>query len=262
MTDPSSLQGDVALTVDAAVATITLRRSFKLNALTPEMLDELGTHITSIAASDVRVVVVRADGTRAFCVGADIDRFASLSPVEMLSWTARGHRVFDALATLRQPTIAVVHAVALGGGLELALACDFRVVTLATRLGLPEVGLGTVPGWGGTERLTELVGRSRAKEIVLARRMLDGATAEAWGLATVCAPPSGIEQAVADLVDRLAGGGPVAVALAKQIIDAAADGAPSRVLEALAGAVASTTQDLHLGIEAHRSKATPLFTGC
>jgi enoyl-CoA hydratase len=261
MTDPSSLHGDVALAVDTAVATITLRRSFKLNALTPEMLDELGLHINTIATSDVRVVVVRGEGSRAFCVGADIDRFASLSPVQMLSWTARGHRVFDALARLRQPTVAVVHALALGGGLELALACDFRIVTLATRLGLPEVGLGTVPGWGGTERLTELIGRSRAKEIVLAQRILDGATAEAWGLATVCAPANGIEPAVADLVDRLSGGGPVAIALAKQIIDAADDGAPSRVLEALAGAVTSATQDLHVGIEAHRSKATPMFTG-
>jgi enoyl-CoA hydratase len=261
MTDAPSLDADVALTVDTAVATLTLRRPSKLNAITPEMLDALGGHINTIETSNVRVVVVRGEGSRAFCVGADIDRFASLSPVQMLSWTAHGHRVFDALAALRQPTVAVVHALAFGGGLELALACDFRIVSLDTRLGLPEVGLGTVPGWGGTERLAELIGRSRAKEIVLAQRILDGVTAEAWGLATVCAPSSGIEPAVADLVDRLASGGPVAIALAKQIIDAADDGAPSRVLEALAGAVTSTTQDLKVGIEAHRSKATPLFTG-
>jgi enoyl-CoA hydratase len=261
MADDLALDGDVSLALDTNVATLTLRRPAKLNALTPEMLDILGTHINTIAASDVRVVVLRGEGPRAFCVGADIDRFAGLSPVQMLSWTARGHRVFDALAGLRQPTVAVVHAVALGGGTELALACDFRIVTVDTRLGLPEVGLGTVPGWGGTERLTKLIGRARAKDIILARRMIDGVTAEAWGLATVCVAASAIEPAVTNLVDRLASGGPLAIALAKQIIDAAADGAPSRVLEALAAAVTSATEDLHVGVDAFRSKATPRFTG-
>ena len=157
--------------------------------------------------------------------------------------------------------MAVVHGPAFGGGLELALACDLRIVSEAARLGLPEVGLGTVPGWGGTGRLTELVGRARAKDIILARRVIDGPTAEAWGLATTCVPAADLEPAVADLIGRLTGGAPVAVALAKQLIDAAADGAPSRVLESLAGAVTSATEDLAAGVAGFRSGATPRFSG-
>jgi enoyl-CoA hydratase/carnithine racemase len=176
-------------------------------------------------------------------------------------WTATGHRVFDALAGLRQPTVAVLHGATFGGGFELALACDFRVVAAEARLGLPEVGLGTVPGWGGTERLTELVGRARAKDVVLSRRTLDGELAHTWGVATRVAPRAELESALDELVTQLLAGAPVAVQLAKQIIDAAAEGAPSRVLEALAGGLTSATEDLKEGIAAFQQRRDPTFTG-
>ncbi|WP_328665492.1 enoyl-CoA hydratase/isomerase family protein [Streptomyces sp. NBC_00322] len=247
---------------DGDVTTILLDRPAKLNALTPEMLDGLEAALRTAAASDARVVVLRGAGPKAFCVGADINRFSSLTPVAMWrEWTARGHRVFDLLASLRQPTVAVVHGVAAGGGLELALACDFRIVTADARLSLPEVFLGTVPGWGGTERLTELVGRARTKQIVLAREQLDGPTASAWGLATACLAPDAAEAAVADLVDRLCAGSPIAVQLAKQLIDAAADGAPSRVLETIAGGLTAATEDLAEGVRAFHERRAPHFHG-
>lgn len=259
MTTPNAGSIDVSLRDD--VATITVSRPEKLNALTPEMLDQLGEATETVRASSARAVVVRGEGGKAFCVGADINRFAGLSAVQMLDWTARGHRVFDALAALPQPSVAVLHGSAFGGGLELALACDLRVMSTQAKLGLPEVGLGTVPGWGGTERLTELVGRARAKEIVLARRLLDADTALSWGVVTATAAPGDLDTVVADLVGRLTSSAPVAVALAKTIIDAAADGAPSRVLERLAGAVTSSTDDLAAGIAGFRAHATPAFTG-
>ncbi|MFC4468413.1 enoyl-CoA hydratase/isomerase family protein [Streptomyces xiangluensis] len=256
------VDGAVRGKTERDVATILLDRPAKLNALTPEMLDDLEAELRTVAAGDARVVVLRGAGPKAFCVGADINRFSSLTPVEMWrEWTARGHRVFDLLASLRQPTVAVVHGVAAGGGLELALACDFRIVTAGARLSLPEVGLGTVPGWGGTERLTELVGRARAKQVVLARQQLDGSTATAWGLATACPEPDAAEAAVTDLVDRLAAGAPIAVQLAKQLIDAAADGASSRVLEAIGGGLTSATEDLAEGIRAFGERRTPHFHG-
>jgi enoyl-CoA hydratase/carnithine racemase len=155
----------------------------------------------------------------------------------------------------------VLHGATFGGGLELALACDFRVVAAEAQLGLPEVGLGTVPGWGGTERLTELVGRARAKEVVLARRFLDGERACAWGLATAVSPRAQLDAAVDELVTRLLGGAPVAVQLAKQLIDAAGDGAPSRVLEAMAGGLTSATEDKNEGIAAFRERRDPTFSG-
>lgn len=244
------------------VATITLDRPAKLNALTPEMLDALGDAVATVRGSTARVVVLRGAGEKAFCVGADINRFAPLTAVQMWrDWTATGHRVFDALAGLHQPTVAVLHGATFGGGLELALACDFRVVAAEARLGLPEVGLGTVPGWGGTERLTELVGRARAKEVVLSRRFLDGELAHAWGVANTVAARADLQATVDELVTRLLGGAPVAVAIAKQLIDAAADGAPSRILEALAGGLTSATEDLAEGIAAFQQRREPTFTG-
>jgi enoyl-CoA hydratase len=262
MTTTQTDIGAVRVERDGPTTTIRLDRPAKLNALTPEMLDQLGTALTDVDRSDARVVLLRGAGDKAFCVGADINRFAPLTAVQMWrDWTATGHRVFDALAGLRQPTVAVLHGATFGGGLELALACDFRVVAAEAKLGLPEVGLGTVPGWGGTERLTDLVGRARAKEVVLARRFLSGELAHTWGVATGVAPRAGLDGAVADLVTQLLGGAPVAVQLAKQLIDAAAEGAPSRVLEALGGGLTSATEDITEGIAAFQQRRDPIFIG-
>jgi enoyl-CoA hydratase/carnithine racemase len=255
--------GAVRLELEAPVATLILDRPAKHNALTPEMLRELAGHLQTVEESaSVRVVLIRGAGERAFCAGADITRFSALGPVEMWrSWTALGHAVFERVARLHQPVIAVVGGNAFGGGLELSLAADFRVLADHARVGLPETGLGTVPGWGGTERLVGIAGRARAKEIVLARRILDAATAHAWGLATVVVPAAELDGTVAELADRLAGGAPVAVQLAKQLIDAAADGAPSRVLEPLAGGLSAATADLAEGVAAFHDRRDPSFDG-
>jgi enoyl-CoA hydratase/carnithine racemase len=253
----------VRLYVEGAVATLVLDRPAKLNVLTPEMLRRLDDQLRDVGGSaTVRVVLVRGAGERAFCAGADIERFAGLEPLEMWrSWTVLGHEVFERLARLRQPVIAVVHGNAFGGGLELALAADFRIVADHAKLGLPEAGLGTVPGWGGTERLVGTIGRARAKELVVARRIIDGAIAERWGLATRCVPADQLEAAVTELTNTLLAGAPVAVELAKQLIDAAAEGASSRVLEPLAGAVTAATSDLAEGVAAFRARRTPAFQG-
>jgi enoyl-CoA hydratase len=254
--------GTVRLAVDGGVATVLLDRPDKLNALTPEMLEALDDAVAAAAGSDARVVLVRGAGGKAFCVGADINRFSVLSAVQMWrDWTAQGHRVFDALARLRQPTVAVLHGPAFGGGLELALACDFRVMAAEARVGLPEVGLGTVPGWGGTERLTELVGRARAKEVVLSRHFLNADAALAWGVVTRVAPAESLDATVDELIGQLTAGAPVAVQLAKQLIDAAADGAPSRVLEALAGGLTLSTEDLREGVAAFQGRRDAAFHG-
>jgi enoyl-CoA hydratase/carnithine racemase len=123
------------------------------------------------------------------------------------------------------------------------------------------VGLGTIPGWGGTGRLTELVGRARAKEVVLSRRFLDADTALAWGVVTRVAPAESLDATVDELIGQLTAGAPVAVQLAKQLIDAAADGAPSRVLEALAGGLTSATEDLREGVAAFQGRRDATFHG-
>jgi enoyl-CoA hydratase/carnithine racemase len=259
--DPAA--GSVGLTYsqDGLVATITLDRAAKLNTLTLPLLRQLRERILEVGASQARLLVVRTAGEKVFCVGADINQFSVLEPAEMWrEWIETGHQAFDALARLRQPSIAVIDGLAFGGGLELALACDFRVIADDARIALPEVGLGTVPGWGGTERATELVGRARAKELVLARRQLTGPEAVQWGLATAHAPKDRLAEEADRLARQILAGGPVAVQLAKQIIDAAAEGAPSRVLEALAGGLTSATTDLAEGVAAFRDKRLPNFT--
>jgi len=259
----SSDVGTVTLSVsdDETIATVLLDRAPRLNALTPALLTELDTVIDEIATSRARVTVVRTAGSRAFSVGADIAAFSALAPTDMWRhWTPVGHRVFARLAALPQPTVAVVDGAALGGGLELALACDFRVTAPEATLGLPETGLGLVPGWGGTERLTQLVGPARAKEIILTRRTIDAPTALAWGLVTRVSTGA-LEEEVDRVVADLLSSAPIAQQAAKQLIDAAAVGAPSSVLEAIACGFVATTADFAEGVDAFLGKRSPNFGG-
>ncbi|MEZ3159189.1 enoyl-CoA hydratase/isomerase family protein [Microbacterium sp. BWT-B31] len=257
--------GEITLSIsgDGEVATILVDRSQKLNALTLPMLDQLSAVCDDIDRSKARVVVVRTAGERAFCVGADITNFEKLDSVEMWStWITTGHRAFDRLANLRQPTVAIIDGVAVGGGLELALACDLRVVSSKARLGLPEAGLGTAPGWGGTIRLPELIGRARALDLMLTRRQLTAAEAIEWGLASRIADPHYLESTVESLVGDLLASAPLASQFIKQIVVAGGTGGPSsRVLEAFAGALAAPTYDLREGIAAFHEKRAPKFTG-
>lgn len=241
------------------VAILLIDRTAKLNALTLEMLSQLEQQLDVIAASPARVVLLRTAGAKVFCVGADISSFSRLEAPDMWRrWISHGHRVFDKLARLPQPTIAVVDGLAVGGGLELALSCDLRIADRNARFGLPEVGLGTIPGWGGTGRLTALVGASRAKELILTRKQIDAATAHAWGLVNDVAYLN-LEEDVDLLIDQLLGAAPIAQQVAKQLVDAAAAGAPSAVLEALASGFTSYTDDFNSGVTAFLNKSIPQF---
>lgn len=246
---------------DQAV-TILIDRPDKLNALTLPMLDQLDNHLYALDKSDTRVVKLRSAGQKVFSVGADISQFSKLTPVGMWNeWIKIGHRIFDRLANLRQPTIAVVDGHAFGGGLELALACDLRILGTGARLSLPETSLGTIPGWGGTARLTELVGRSRAKEMILARRQILAPTALDWGLVNVVAAPEDLDAEVDRLLADITGGAPLAQQLAKQLIDAAANGGDARILEAIASGFSASSRDYRRGVEAFLARDTPRFEG-
>jgi enoyl-CoA hydratase len=252
--------GRVTLEVADRVATICLDRPAKHNALTPEMLDQLEQILVELDAQhSTLAVVVTGAGDRSFCAGADIGRFKALHPLDMWAqWTRRGQRVFDQLAGLRQPTIAAVSGPAYGGGLEVALACDLRVVADDAVLGFPETGLGTVPGWGGTGRLRDLIGAGRAKEMIFTGEPVTAGRALAWGLASQLAPKADVITAARALAAVIAGRAPVAVQMAKQAIDAG-DAYPA--IEQIASAATAFTSDAAGGLASFTAKRPPRYRG-
>lgn len=250
----------VVVARDGPVATITLNRPEKLNALTLAMLADLDAACLAIDADpDVRVVIVTGAGEKAFSAGADVVAWSALSPLEMWrTWTRTGQRVLDRLESLRQPTIAALNGVAFGGGLELALACDLRIAADHVRVGAPEVGIGTVPGWGMTTRLATVVGPARAKQMILTGSPVDAAVAAAWGLVSEIVPAAELGARAGELAARIAAQAPVAVQTAKQLIDA---NRPRTSLEPLGGGLTAFTDDAREGQAAFRERRTPEYGG-
>ncbi len=165
-----------------AVALVTLDRPEALNALSFAILRRLGEVFDEVAASDARALVVTGAGERAFCAGADIPELRGRALMAQKRGAELGQAVFAKLDALPMPSVAVIHGFAFGGGLELALACTFRLATPAARMGLPEIKLGLIPGYGGTQRLPRVVGEARAMEMILSGRTLRAEEAERWGL--------------------------------------------------------------------------------
>jgi enoyl-CoA hydratase/carnithine racemase len=252
--------GRVQLESEREVSTILLDRPHKHNALTPEMLEQLEQILIALDADrDVRVVLLTAVGDRSFCAGADIKLFKALHPLDMWAhWTRLGHRVFDRLAELRQPTIAAVIGNAYGGGFELALACDLRIVAEDATLGLTEVGIGTLPGWGGTGRLRDLVGTGRAKELIFTGEPLTAERALAWGVANQLVPRSQVLEAAHALANKIATRAPIAVQMAKQAIDS---GDAYQAMEQISSAATAFTEDAAEGFASFTEKRDAKYRG-
>ena len=254
----------VQLSFKGSVATIVLNRAAKLNALNAEMLGALESYADELDRNqDVRVVLLVGTG-RAFCVGADIYEWSDLSPLEMgRRWIRDGHRIFARFARLPQPVIAVLNGYTFGGGLELALAADLRLAAEGVQLSFPEVKLGIIPGWGGTQRLAQLIGPSRAKQMIFSGERVAAEQAETWGLVNEVVPADQLAERALELAETIAANGPVAVQLTKQLIDAAfpASGDSGVVLETLAGSLASFTADAQEGVAAFRQRRQPQFSG-
>ncbi len=260
--DEAFAEGTVRLRRRGAVAHLIIDRPQKLNALTPAMI--AGLERTMEALEDdgnIRSVILMGGGDRAFCVGADIGAWAALEPLDMWRrWVREGHRVFDRVARLRQPVIACLTGHALGGGLELAAAADLRIVERHAKLGLPEAGIGTVPGWSGTQRLVRRVGSQAVKRLALTGETVTADEALRLGLADeVCDPGQGLSRAEA-LALQIASRAPVSVQLAKQLVNAAEGEESSTALEAIAGALAAYTDDGREGVASFREKRQPHFT--
>ena len=172
----------VELAQNGSAAVITLNRPEALNALSFEVVGEIGDAIDEAAASDARVIIFTGAGEKAFCAGADIKELREQDTNSMRLAMGKGQEIFSKLDTLAIPSIALINGYAFGGGLELALACTFRVAMPNAKVGLPEIKLGIIPGYGGTQRLPRLVGEGRALEIIMSGRTVDAEEAEQIGL--------------------------------------------------------------------------------
>jgi enoyl-CoA hydratase len=249
---------------DAAVATVTVNRPDSLNALNAAAIDELRQVLLAMRHDDsVRVVVVTGAGEKAFVAGADVRELASLDPDAARALSLRGQHVFDLVEQLGKPVIAAVNGFALGGGCELAMACTLRVAADSARFGQPEINLGLIPGYGGTQRLPRLVGRGRALDLLLRGQPIDAAEAYRIGLVDRVVPAAEVRGAAIALAAELAGKAPQAV---RAILDAVGRGldmalADAQRYEAALFALVAGTDDMKEGTRAFLEKRKPSFTG-
>lgn len=249
------------LNVDGAIAELRLDNPAKLNALTPDMLAALDAHCAALERERaVRAVVLSAEGDRAFCVGADIAAWAPLAPAEFARhWVRDGHRVFDRLARLSKPTVAAIGGHAFGGGLELAAACDIRVMAPEATLALPESGVGVVPGWSGTQRLSRLLPEPVLKEMALFGRRMDARRAHSIGFVAELAEDA--RGAALGAAERLAATSPRATEAAKYMIHAGVGEDRAAMVDALASAAVAASADKAEGVAAFAAKRRAEFTG-
>ncbi|OLE01105.1 MAG: crotonase [Actinobacteria bacterium 13_1_20CM_4_69_9] len=245
---------------DGDVATITLDVAEKLNRVSMAARDQLATLFAELGRDEsVRAIVLTGAGEKAFTAGGDIAGFLEREPEELsrLAWNVA------APERCPKPVIAKLRGYAFGVGLELALACDFRIASDDVELGLPEVKIGMIPGSGGTQRLARMVGLGRAKDMVMRGRRIDAEEARAIGLVTEVVAPAELDAAVTRLVDELRALSPLALGLAKRVLNHASDGplALGLEVEGLAYGLLRSTEDFREGVEAFGEKRPPNFQG-
>jgi enoyl-CoA hydratase len=249
---------------DGAVAILTFNRPKVLNALNGALLAELQTALDALKADDaVRVLILTGAGEKSFVAGADINELAVLTPAQGKEHARHGQHVFDLIETLGKPVIAALNGFALGGGCELAMACTLRIAAETARLGQPEINLGIIPGYAGSQRLPRLVGKGRALEILLTGEMVSAARAYEIGLVNAVVPAAELMTKARAMAETLAGKAPIAT---RYIIEAVNQGldmplAQGQFLEtSLFGAIAST-DDTKEGTAAFLEKRKAVWKG-
>jgi len=251
--------------VDASgVALIVINRPEKLNALSAAMFGELDDAFGRVAGEErIRAAILTGAGDKAFVAGADVREVAGHSALEAREFALRGQRVFRKLETMPKPTVAAINGYALGGGLELAMACSVRFASEDAVLGLPEVRLGTTPGYGGTQRLPRLVGRGRALEMLLSGEPVTAAEAYRIGLVNAMTTVLGLAGYCREWLDKVLANGPVALGLALEAVDTGLECGLAEGLrfEAAAYAMCAATEDRREGMRAFLEKRRPAFAG-
>lgn len=213
---------NLLVTVENHIGQIIINRPSKLNALNVATIQELHNAFETLESNnDVNVIIITGEGEKAFVAGADISEFANFSVEEGAQLAAQGQELlFDFVENLKTPVIAAVNGFALGGGLELAMACHFRIASDNAKMGLPEVSLGVIPGYGGTQRLPQLIGKGRAMELIMTAGMIDAETAKNYGLVNHVVPQSELLEFTKSIASKIIRNSPMAIEKAIKAINA------------------------------------------
>lgn len=249
---------------DDRVALLTINRPKVHNALNRQTLDELRRAILDLQQDDgVRVIVLTGAGDKAFVAGADINELAVQTPVSGREHALTGQHVFDLVENLGKPIIAAINGYALGGGCELAMACTLRIASATATLGQPEINLGIIPGYAGTQRLARLVGKSKAMEMILTGKGVAAAEAERMGLVNRVVPPDRLMSEVTALAVELANKAPIAMRYIIQAINKGLEMpfAEASAFEATLFGLTAATEDMREGTRAFLEKRKPEFKG-
>lgn len=252
---------NIRLEKEGALAILTIDRPKAINALNSKTFLEMEQALLSLG-EDTRVLIVTG-GEKAFVAGADIAEMATISSAQAREFSALGHRIMLMLEQLPIPTIAAVNGFALGGGLELAMACDLIYASEKAKLGLPEATLAVIPGFGGTQRLARLVGKARAKEIIFTAERLDAAKAKEIGLVLDVVPADKLMEHCREVAQKMLKNGPLALSQAKRVIEFGMDSdlRAANELERQAFAVLFGTEDQREGMKAFLEKRAATFAG-
>jgi enoyl-CoA hydratase len=246
------------------IATITINRPDALNALNEETISELLARFEDAEKDDsVKVIVLTGAGDRAFCAGADLKMMKGASPVRGTELARHGQRLGNRIEALGKPVIAAINGYALGGGIEIAMACDIRIASDNAQIGQPEINVGLIPGWGGTQRLPRYVGKGIAKEMIFTGKRIDAKTAERMGLINAVVPADQLKAKVKELATELMGKPPIAIKLSKALINNSTETHPDigLLLEAEAFGLVASTEDFNQGVTAFLEKRKPQYKG-
>ena len=255
---------NIIFEIEANVAVIRFNRPKALNAINPGVLEEVGDALDKIEAdSAVRVLVLTGEGEKAFVAGADIAYMVKLSPLEGREFSRGGHELLFRLENLPIPVIACVNGFALGGGTEIAMACDFIYASENAKFGQPEINLGVIPGFGGTQRLSRLVGKAMAKELCMTGMMISAQEAKEIGLVNRVFPHGKLWEETLKTANLMAGKGKVSLRAAKRCIDRGfdVDLTSGCYMEADAFALCKASPDANEGMSAFLEKRKPEFKG-
>jgi len=252
---------NILLSVHHEILTITVNRPDKLNALNKKTIEEIGDAVKNAEADDsISGIIITGSGTKAFVAGADIAEFVKYSVREGKELSAHGHRVFKSIEMCSKPVVAAVNGFALGGGCELAMSCHLRVASENAKFGQPEVKLGVIPGYGGTQRLVQLIGKGRALEYLVTAEMITAQQALQWGLVNAVTTPDQLIAACETLIGKITRQSPKAIAGVIRCVDACfEDGVDGFKTEIEEFGKCFSYDDFREGTTAFLEKRAPVF---